>query len=99
MAKTLTITIQNDAKAVEIRDTIIDHFADPPYQDTIEDPDWVYDPDNPSIPGQVPNPQSRDAFFKQYIVNLLKNHYQRAKRKHIQAAEITAIEGEDLTMS
>lgn len=99
MAKTLTITIDDDAKAVEIRDMIIDHFADPPYEDTIEDPDWEYDPDNPDVPKQIPNPVSRDQFFKDYIMDLLKNNYLRAKKKRVQSVEFESIDNEDLTMS
>jgi len=99
MAKTLTITFNDDTKADEIRDTIIDHFADPPYADTIEDPDWEYDSENPTIPGQVPNPISRDQFFKEYVVNLLKNHYSRAKKKRMQSVEFTSVDNEDLTIS
>lgn len=97
MAKTLTITINNDAKAVEIRDTIIDNFITPPYTDTIEDPAWEYDPQNPDLPGQVPNPVSRDAFFKAHIIDTIKNQYLRAKRKIVRGAQFDAIDNEDLT--
>lgn len=98
MAKKLTITIGNDAKAVEIRDMIIDNFAHPPYEDTIEDPDWVYNPDNPDMPGRVPNPVSRDAFFKAHIVEIIKSQYMRAKRNLVQQVQLDAIGTEDLTI-
>ena len=99
MAKTLTITINDDAKYAEIRDAIIEKFAEPPYTDTIEDPDWVYDSENPDLPGQVPNPVSRDACFKAHVIDLLKNQYQRAKRSMIQSVQLDAVDNEDLTMS
>ena len=99
MAKTLTITINDDAKYAEIRDAIIELFAEPPYTDTIEDPDWVYDPDNPDLPGQIPNPVSRDAWFKTHVIDTLKSQYQRAKKSMVQNVQIAAIDNEDLTMS
>ncbi len=99
MAKTLTITINDDAKYAEIRDAVLEMFAEPPYVDTIEDPDWVYDPENPDLPGQVSNPITRDQAFRQHIIDSLKNQYLRAKRKMVQSAPLGAIENEDLTMS
>lgn len=99
MAKKLTITINDDAKAVEIRDTIIDNFAEPKYEETVEDPDWVYDDENPDLPGQVPNPVSRDAFFKAHILDTIKRQYQRAKRSRVNSAHLSSIENEDLTMN
>jgi hypothetical protein len=99
MAKTLTITINDDDKYAEIRDAIIETFAEPPYTDTIEDPEWVYDPENPTLPGQVPNPVSRDAFFKNHVMDNLKSQYQRAKRSMVQSAPLDAIDNEDLTMN
>ena len=88
MAKKLTITINSDSKHTEIRDAIIENMADPPYADTIEDPDWVYDPDNPTMPGQIPNPVSRDDFFKAPVMDLLKSQYQRAKRSMVQQVQL-----------
>ena len=98
MAKTLTITINDDAKADEIRDTIIYNFAEPKYEDTIEDPDWVYDSENPDLPGQIPNPISKDAFFKAHIIDTLKRQYQRAKRSMVTSVPLAAIDNEDLTI-
>jgi hypothetical protein len=98
MAKTLTITITDDAKALEIRDTIIEYFVEPKYEDTIEDPDWVYDPDNPDLPGQVPNPVSRDEFFRSHVIDTIKKQYARAKRSMINSLPLSAIENEDLTI-
>lgn len=98
MAKTLTITITDDAKADEIRDAIIENISEPKYQDEIEDPDWVYDPQNPTMPGMVPNPVSRDAFFKAHVIAMLKQQYQRAKRSMILQVQLDAVEAEDLTM-
>lgn len=98
MAKTLTITINDDAKAVELRDTIIYNFAEPKYEDTIEDPAWEYDPENPDLPGQVPNPVSKDAFFKAHVIDTIKRQYQRAKRSLVSSVPLTAIANEDLTM-
>lgn len=99
MAKKLTITIQDDAKALEIRDIIIEHFAEPKYEDTIEDPNWVYDMDNPDIPVRVPNPVSRDEFFKAHVIDTIKNQYKRAKRSLISSAPIENIDNEDLTIT
>ena len=99
MAKTLTITINDDVKAEEIINAIIYNIADPKYTDEIEDPDWVYDPENPTMPGMIPNPVTKEAFFKQYVINHLKQQYQRAKRMMVLKAPLESIEGEDLTMA
>ena len=99
MAKTLTITIDDDAKYAEIRDVIIEKFAEPPYTDTIEDPDWVYNTDSPDLPDQVPNPVSRDAYFKAHVINVLKTQYQRAKRSMAKSVQLDAVDNEDLSMS
>ena len=98
MAKTLTITINDDDKYVEIRDCIVDVFANPPYTETVEDPNWVFDPDNPDLPGQVPNPVSKDEYFKKHVIDILKSQYNRAKRSVVQRHPLTAIDAEDLTM-
>jgi hypothetical protein len=97
MAKILTITIDNDDKYIEIRDTIIDNFST--YQETIEDPDWVYDPENPDLPGQIPNPVSKNEFFKEYIIDFMKSQYRRAKRQAISREAIEGIVDEDLTIN
>lgn len=99
MAKKLTITIKDDAKAADIIDAIIYNIADPKYTDEVEDPDWVYNPENPTIPDMVPNPVTKEAFFKQYVINHLKRQYQRARRMMVLKAPLESIEGEDLTIS
>lgn len=99
MAKTLTITINDDAKAVEIIDAIIYKIAQPPYQDEVEDPDWVYDPQNPTLPDMVPNPVTKEAFFKQFVIDYLRSQYARAKRAIVIQSPLDAIDAEDLTMS
>ena len=99
MAKTLTITISDDVKADEIIDAIIYNIARPAYEDQIEDPHWVYDPQNPTIPDMVPNPVSKEAFFKEFIINYLKQQYQRAKRIIVLKQPLDSIESEDLTIS
>lgn len=99
MAKTLTITISDDVKADEIIDAIIYNIARPAYEDQIEDPNWVYDPQNPTIPDMVPNPVSKEAFFKEFIINYLKQQYQRAKRIIVLKQPLDSIESEDLTIS
>ena len=98
MAKKLTITIEDNAKALEIRDVILDYFAEPKYQETIEDPNWVYNTDSPDLPGQVPNPISRDAFFKAHVINALKNEYHRAKLEKEFATTREEVLNEDLTI-
>jgi len=99
MAKKITLNIANDAKAVEIRDVIIENMVSPPYQDTVEDPEWTYDPENPTMPGQVPNPVTRDAFFKQHLIEMVKNLYQRGKKSMVAKHEMAAINNEDLELS
>ena len=71
----------------------------PPYSDTIEDPAWVYDPENPTMPGQVPNPITRDAFFKQHIIGMIDGLYRRGKRSIVSKHQMTVIDSEDLTLS
>jgi hypothetical protein len=99
MAKTLTITINDDAKAVEIIDALIYNIAQPPYQDEVEDPNWEYDPQNPTLPDMVPNPVTKEAFFKQWVIDYLKSQYLRAKKAIVIKTPLEAIENEDLTMS
>jgi len=99
MAKKITLNIANDVKAVEIRDTIIDNYANPTYKDTIDDPDWVYDPNNPTMPGKVPNPVSRDAFFKAHIIDTIKSQYLRAKSLLVRRIPLESIENEDLELT
>jgi hypothetical protein len=96
MAKKITLTIADDAKAKEIRDVIIEHMAHPPYEETIEDPSWEYDENNPTMPKRVKNPVSRDDFFKKHIIQTIQNQYRRAKRNQIQKHELDAVEKEDL---
>ena len=98
MAKTLTITITDDVKADDIRDAIIENIAEPKYEALVEDPNWVYDPQNPTLPDMIPNPVSRDAYFKAHVIDTLKKQYQRAKRMQVLSIPLAAIDVEDLTM-
>ena len=58
---------------------IINYFAaSQKYQATIPDPNWVFDPDNPTDQPMIPNPETKGAFLirkiKEYAAGVVLSY-------------------------
>lgn len=83
MAQSITITIQNDAKAIELLNAFCFRFG---YQDTIANPafDDLLPVDPQTNPLSIPNPQSKKNFIKENTILWWREIAVHGKRKEME---------------
>lgn len=97
MAQSVTITIQNDAKAI----TLLDYFCKAHgYPSIVSNP--AFDDEQPvdpqTNPLTIPNPETKKQFLKRYTIQWWRNEGERGQAKEDKQASLIKFNSDNIVI-